>query len=200
MQKISTAFVKAQKEFGPALKTSTNPHFKSKYADLAACIEAVIDALNNNGIALVQQSHHCEDGVIVETLFVHESGEVISGGKFHVVALKKDPQGYGSAMTYARRYSLQAACGIAPEDDDGNRAVAPTPTVQKPTIQKPTKPVAEPLERKLRTKEELLKIINEASSPEILAVFWKALTLEERDLVRDEASVKGTELKAAKDA
>jgi hypothetical protein len=198
MQKISTAFVKAQKEFGPALKTSTNPHFKSKYADLAACIEAVIDALNNNGIALVQQSHHCEDGVIVETLFVHESGEVISGGKFHVVALKKDPQGYGSAMTYARRYSLQAACGIAPEDDDGNRAVAPTPTVQKPTIQKPTKPVAEPLERELRTKKELLKIINEASSPEILAVFWRTLTADECDLVRDEVTVKGTELKAAK--
>ncbi len=195
MQKISTAFVKAQKAFGPALKTSTNPHFKSKYADLAACVEAVIDALNDNGIALVQQSHHCEDGVIVETLFIHESGEVISGGKFHVVASKQDPQGYGSAMTYARRYSLQAACGIAPEDDDGNRSVAPPPTVQKPT-----KPVAEPLERKLRTKEELLKIINEASSPEILAVFWKALTPDERELVRDEASVKGTQLKAAKDA
>ena len=195
MQKISTAFVKAQKAFGPALKTSTNPHFKNKYADLAACVEAVIDALNDNGIALVQQSHHCEDGVIVETLFIHESGEVISGGKLHVVALKQDPQGYGSAMTYARRYSLQAACGIAPEDDDGNRTVAPPPAVQKPT-----KPVAEPLERKLRTKEELLKIINEASSPEILAVFWKALTPDERELVRDEASVKGTQLKAAKDA
>jgi hypothetical protein len=195
MQKISTAFVKAQKAFGPALKTSTNPHFKSKYADLAACVEAVIDALNDNGIALVQQSHHCEDGVIVETLFIHESGEVISGGKFHVVASKQDPQGYGSAMTYARRYSLQAACGIAPEDDDGNRSVAPPPTVQKPT-----KPVAEPLKRELRTKEELLKIINEASSPEILAVFWKALTPDERELVRDEASVKGTQLKAAKDA
>jgi hypothetical protein len=107
MQKIATALVKAQKAFGPALKSSTNPHFKSKYADLAACIEAVIDALNNNGIALVQQSHHCEDGVIIETLFIHESGETISGGKLHVVASKQDPQGYGSAMTYARRYALK---------------------------------------------------------------------------------------------
>ena len=122
MQKIATALVKAQKAFGPALKSSTNPHFKSKYADLAACIEAVIDALNNNGIALVQQSHHCEDGVIIETLFIHESGETISGGKFHVVASKQDPQGYMSALTYARRGSLMAACGIAPEDDDGNAA------------------------------------------------------------------------------
>jgi hypothetical protein len=93
MQKIATALVKAQKAFGPALKSSTNPHFKSKYADLAACIEAVIDALNNNNIALVQQSHHCEDGVIIETLFIHESGETISGGKFHVVApVSKTPR------------------------------------------------------------------------------------------------------------
>jgi hypothetical protein len=83
------------------------PHFKSKYADLAACIEAVIDALNNNGIALVQQSHHCEDGVIIETLFIHESGETISGGKLQLRAMKQDPHGfmYGSAMTYARRYA-----------------------------------------------------------------------------------------------
>ena len=120
MKNISTALVKAQKEFGPALKTSTNPHFKSKYADLAACVEAVIDSLNNNGIMLMQQSHLCEDGVIVETIFLHESGEQISGGKLHVPTAKHDPQGYGSALSYARRYSLMAACGIAPEDDDGN--------------------------------------------------------------------------------
>jgi hypothetical protein len=60
--------------------------------------------------------------VIVETVFVHESGETFSAGKLHVPAAKQDPQGYGSALTYARRYSLMAACGIAPEDDDGNAA------------------------------------------------------------------------------
>jgi hypothetical protein len=94
MQKIATALVKAQKAFGPALKSSTNPHFKSKYADLAACIEAVLDALNNNDIALVQQSHDCADGVIIETLFIHESGETISGGKFHVRGPQARPQGF----------------------------------------------------------------------------------------------------------
>lgn len=123
MQKIASALVKAQKAFGPALKTNTNPHFRSKYADLSACVEAVIDALNDNGIALVQQTHECENGVIVETVFVHDSGEVLSCGKLHVPATKHDAQGYGSALTYARRYSLMAACGIAPEDDDGNAAV-----------------------------------------------------------------------------
>lgn len=122
MKNIATAFVKAQRDFAPALKTSTNPHFKSKYADLAACVEAVIDALNTNGIAMIQRTHDDETGVTVETVFIHESGETIESGRLHVPAAKNEPQGYGSALTYARRYSLMAACGIAPEDDDGNSA------------------------------------------------------------------------------
>jgi hypothetical protein len=122
MDKIASALVKAQKAFGPALKTSNNPHFKSRYADLSACIEAVIDGLNSNGIALIQKQHPSESGVAVETIFVHESGETFSAGILSVPAAKQDPQGYGSALTYARRYSLMAACGIAPEDDDGNAA------------------------------------------------------------------------------
>ena len=124
MKEMASAFVKAQKEFGPALKTSTNPHFKSRYADLSTCIEAVIDALNNNGIALIQKTHQDQNGVTVETLFLHESGESMTCGLLHVPASKSDPQGYGSALTYARRYSLMSACGIAPEDDDGNAASA----------------------------------------------------------------------------
>jgi len=119
---IASAFVKAQRAFGPALKTSTNPHFRSKYADLSNCIEAVIDALNANGIGLMQRTYESKDGVMVETIFVHESGEVMECGLLHVPAAKQDPQGYGSALTYARRYSLLAATGLAPEDDDGNSA------------------------------------------------------------------------------
>jgi len=119
---IAAAFVKAQRAFGPALKSSTNPHFKSRYADLAACVEAVIGALNDNGIALVQKSYDCENGLMVETMFVHESGEMLECGILHFPASKADPQGHMSALTYARRGSLMAACGIAPEDDDGNSA------------------------------------------------------------------------------
>jgi hypothetical protein len=122
MKEVSAALVRAQRAFGPALKSATNPHFKSRYADLAACVEAVIDALNANGLALIQKQHPADGGVAVETIFVHESGESLSAGILQVPAAKQDPQGYGSALTYARRYSLMAACGIAPEDDDGNRA------------------------------------------------------------------------------
>jgi hypothetical protein len=122
MKNIATALVKAQKQFGPALKTSTNPHFRSRYADLSACVEAVVDALNANGIYLLQKNYDCTDGVMVETVFVHESGEMLECGIVHFPAVKHDPQGYASALTYARRYSLMASCGIAPEDDDGNAA------------------------------------------------------------------------------
>lgn len=141
MKEIAAALVKAQKGYGAALKTSSNPHFRSKYADLAACVEAVIDSLNSNGVALVQVTHECDSGVIVETQFIHESGEVFSAGKLHVPASKIDAQGYGSALTYARRYSLMAACGIAPEDDDGNSAVAATP---KPAPKPAPKQMIEP--------------------------------------------------------
>lgn len=142
MKEISSALVKAQRAFGPALKTSSNPHFKSRYADLAACVEAVIDGLNQHGIFLMQSSHLCEDGVIVETVFIHESGEQISAGKLHVPASKQDAQGYGSALTYARRYALMAACGIAPEDDDGNATRKPEPKreTEKPPAESQGKP------------------------------------------------------------
>ena len=122
MKNIASALVRAQRGFAPALKTSTNPHFRSKYVDLAGCIEAVVDALNAAGIALIQRTFEDNTGVTVETVFVHESGEMLECGKLHVPASKQDPQGYGSALTYARRYSLMAAAGIAPEDDDGNGA------------------------------------------------------------------------------
>jgi hypothetical protein len=131
-QKAAFAFVRAQAGFGAALKTSTNPHFKSRYADLSACVEAVIDSLHKNGFALLQKTHECETGVAVETILMHESGEQISGGILRVPASKLDPQGYGSALTYARRYSLMAVCGIAPEDDDGNAASKPKKPMQIP--------------------------------------------------------------------
>ena len=128
--KIAQAFVKAKKEFSPAFKEKTNPAFRSKYADLGACLEAVNDALLNNGIALYQETFDVESGVTVETVLLHESGETMRCGKLHVPSAKQDPQGYGSALTYARRYSLMAACGIAPEDDDGNAAVKAKPDVK----------------------------------------------------------------------
>lgn len=119
MKQIAAAFIAAKRAFAPALKNSVNPHLKAKYADLSACIEAVDSAFLDNGIVMYQETFECERGVLVETVLLHESGESIRCGKLHVPAAKSDAQGYGSALTYARRYSLMAACGIAAEDDDG---------------------------------------------------------------------------------
>jgi hypothetical protein len=130
---IATALVKAQSEYGPALKSSENPHYKSRYADLASCIDAVVGSLNKNGIALMQRVLPSSSGVTVETIFIHTSGETISSGPLHVPVQKNDAQGYGSALTYARRYSLMSACGIAPEDDDGNAATSASAPTSKGT-------------------------------------------------------------------
>lgn len=164
MKAIASALVKAQREFGPALKTSTNPHFRSKYADLSACVEAVIDALNNNGIYLMQLTDEHENGVKVSTVFVHESGEQISGGSLYMPAAKHDPQGFASALSYARRYSLMAACSIAPEDDDGNAATqsAPPKAAPKATPPAPPKPpAATPKKVEGQDKEWQLKVSTE---------------------------------------
>lgn len=122
MKQIAAALIQAKKAFGPVLKDKTNPAFRSKYADLSACLEAVDGACLKADIALYQETSEDATGVTVETVFLHASGEALRCGKLHVPASKQDPQGYGSALTYARRYSLLTACGIAAEDDDGNAA------------------------------------------------------------------------------
>lgn len=152
MKQVAAALVKAQKEFGPALKTSTNPHFRTKYADLSACIEAVVDGLNNNGIFLMQLTDEHPDGIKIQTVFIHESGEQMVSGWLFVPAAKADPQGFGSALTYARRYSLMTACGIAPEDDDANSTrppalKAPAPPVPVPKVVQPVAAPAAPAKK-----------------------------------------------------
>jgi hypothetical protein len=127
MKEIASALVKAQKAFGPALKQSTNPHFKSKYVDLASCVESVIGALNDNGIFLSQHTYEHNEGIVIETVFTHESGEQMNCGRLFFPANKHDPQGFMSCLTYIRRASLMTATGQSPEDDDGNATVKKEP-------------------------------------------------------------------------
>lgn len=131
MKEIFGALAKAQGQFEAAFKGSQNPQFRSKYAALDACVDAVRPALNSNGIFLTQTIETVEMGVVIETVFAHESGEMYVGGKLFMPVSKQDAQGYGSAISYGRRYSLLTACGVAPEEDDGNAAVVAKP-VAKP--------------------------------------------------------------------
>ncbi len=132
---LASALVKAQAEIEGATKDKVNPHFRSKYADLGAVVDAVKPALVKHGLAYVQVSHDREHAAAVETLIVHTSGETLSCGVMSVPVSKGDAQGFGSALTYARRYGLMAAFGVAPEDDDGNAAAAAKPTPNTPTQQ-----------------------------------------------------------------
>lgn len=119
---LASSMAAAFAEIEAATKSADNPFFKSKYADLGAIIGTVKPALVKHRLFFTQHCHPSEDGVIVETVLHHAGGESMSMGKLYVPANKRDPQGFGSAQTYARRYALQTAFGVPTEDDDGNAA------------------------------------------------------------------------------
>lgn len=122
----------AQAQMGRALKDSKNPHFKSTYADLASVMDACIPALTANGIAVIQPTGEDEMGRFVKTILVHgESGESAEC-RVPLIVAKNDMQGFGSAVTYARRYGLMSMAGVAPDDDDGNAAAKSPPKEEKP--------------------------------------------------------------------
>ena len=131
MKELFTALALAQAEMEAATKDSNNPFFKSKYADLNSVMGAVKPALAKHGLAFVQVCHDAENAAKIETVIVHKSGEQMSCGAVSVPVGKHDAQGYGSALTYARRYSLAAAFGVGAEDDDGNAAVKSTSNNKK---------------------------------------------------------------------
>ena len=122
IKQLSAALLKAQRSIKFASKDAKNPHFKSTYADLPAVIDAIKPALNDAGIVFLQTFSPSETGFIaVTTRLMHETGEWIEDTAT-VPLPKSDPQGYGSAATYARRYSLAAITGLYQDDDDGNAA------------------------------------------------------------------------------
>ena len=119
---IAAALVKAQAQFKVCIKDSNNPFFKSKYADLSTCMEAVKESLVENGLAILQLPADNDRGIVLlETVLLHVSGEWISS-LLPMPTAKSDPQAFGAAITYARRFALCSILGLTPEDDDGNSA------------------------------------------------------------------------------
>ena len=131
-KELSAAMAKAFGQIEGAVKGKTNPAFRSKYADLAAVTDAIKPALAEHGLWYRQVLHPVESGVCVETIIHHASGQSLACGPLHLPASKQDAQGYGSALTYARRYSLMAAFAVPAEDEDGQAAVQRLPAAQKP--------------------------------------------------------------------
>ena len=140
---LAAALAKAQAEMSNAIKSSENPHFKSRYADLAEVLNTVRPVMAKHGIAVLQMPSFAAGVASVETMMMHSSGEWISNTCSAPVS-KQDAQGVGSAITYLRRYSLAAFAGIAQEDDDANAAVGQR---QAPATAKPAEKPALPDDR-----------------------------------------------------
>lgn len=123
INELAAAMAKFQAEVKPAVKGSSNPYFKSKYADLQACWDCCREALVKNGLSVAQGSRENNGEVVtIDTRLMHASGQWLESS-LTMKPAKADPQGVGSAVTYGRRYSLAAILGlVADEDDDGNAA------------------------------------------------------------------------------
>jgi len=115
---LAAALCKAQSQMGGAAKSADNPFFKSKYADLGSVVHAIKQPFADNGLSYVQFPISTNSAIGVVTRLMHESGEWMEQD-YYLPLQKLDPQAAGSAITYARRYSLQAVAGIPAEDDDG---------------------------------------------------------------------------------
>jgi hypothetical protein len=174
---LALALSAAQGVLENVKKTTENPFFKKMYSDLASCWDTIREPLSNNKLSIIQTTDPDDTHVIVETTLLHGSGQWVSG-TIKMTPVKRDPQGFGSAMTYARRYGLMAIIGLAPEEDDGNDACKPqkgngnkTPSSKHPAKEKKKEITAEYLESYI---DEHIKT---NQSPEKLEEGW-ALNVE----------------------
>lgn len=157
IDKLAAALCLAQSEFGEAAKTKTNPHLKSKYADLGDVWDAAKDSLTRNELSVAQVFVPSDSGFLaLETVLLHSSGQYISG----IITMplqKPDPQGYGAAATYARRYALSAILGICADDDDDGHSASqvnrPAPSRQEVNRGAPPTRQQEKIERNVAAVE-----------------------------------------------
>lgn len=125
-QTLAEALAAAQSEITDPAKDAVNPHFRSRYADLATVLKTVRPVLAKHGIALTQTTQIL-DGALVLVTRLHWRDEELAG-YYPISPTKADPQGYGSALTYARRYTIQAIVGVAADDDDDGNAASAAPS------------------------------------------------------------------------
>jgi hypothetical protein len=172
IKELATALAKAQGQMSAAKKDESNPFFKSKYADLASVVDAIKKPLADNGLSYSQMTDVQDDGVYVETILMHSSGEWIMGRLKMPVTKPNDPQALGSAMTYCRRFSLQSACGVPSSDDDGNAATG------KPGVHRPTDGAEERITEQQRVKvkgivDEMRDLLGAGETLSAVAVYEK---------------------------
>jgi hypothetical protein len=195
--KLIGALIKAYSDITSAEFDKVNPHFKSKYASLESVIKAVKPSLLKHGILYRQVSKYTENGICIETIF-HGHGEELGTGEIFLPVDKRTAQGFGSALTYARRYSLSLACGIgSEEDDDGNQAekeVGKKPVPKKDPEPKKEEPVKE------EPKQEDDFDYNEAWANAFVDGFLKVVTIAETpEEVKGQYKANAEQIKVLKD-
>jgi hypothetical protein len=156
IKNLAEAMAQAQGAMGAAIKGSSNPFFKSKYADLGSVIEAIKPHFAANGLSYVQFPVSGESSVGVTTRLMHSSGEWLQQDYFIPLG-KMDAQAAGSAITYARRYALQSIAGIPSEDDDGNAATQAAPAVPKTVTKAQAKIISDLIQK---TESDLERFCN----------------------------------------
>tara|TARA_R100001015_G_C4620008_1_gene176866 strand:- start:107 stop:688 length:582 start_codon:yes stop_codon:yes gene_type:complete len=174
---IHEAFCAAQQKIGGARKTSTNPHFKSKYADLKECFNACSDILNEYGIHISQPTMQEGDLFVIRTILTHTSGEAMQDFGVPIVGwqgAKNPAQAFGSGQTYARRYGLCGMVGIAPEDDDGESLTQDKPQAPKTITTDQASEIKNLIKESNQDVEKLLAYTDNATSvDEMPAKFYE---------------------------
>lgn len=158
MNELFAALCKAQVIMKPAIFNKTNPHLKNRYADFTSCMDACRQPLASNGLALLQFTETENGEIFLCTMLGHTSGQWIKS-KFPLITAKKDSQGYGAAMTYAKRYTLSSMIGLVSDDDDddGETSVGRGNCSNKPVQQEKATPPA-PQEKKMISAHQILQI------------------------------------------
>jgi len=177
---LAAALSKAQADITGALKDSSNPFFKSKYADLASCWDACRKQLSANGLSVIQTTQMTDHGLMLVTILAHSSGEWVSG-QMPVLTKDPSPQGQGSGITYARRYALAAIVGLAQIDDDAEAAQArhkPEPQIDPDVVA---------LINNAQTVDELTKLFKRLSNEQRLT-HMAAFTARKKELNGPEAA------------
>ena len=194
---LSTALAKCQGSMVAVKKEAVNPFFKSKYATLDSIWDVIRKPLSTNELSVVQTLRIADGVTVMETTLMHSSGEFVRG-EMPLNPVKDDPQGLGSAISYARRYSLSAILGVvSDEDDDGNSASPkqskPTQTAKEskpiPTAAQPaqtaTGGITAPQNRKIQAMCKDMEIDKDSYHAYLTAAFGKGST---KDLTKKEAS------------
>lgn len=196
---LATALVKAQSEFRDPSMDATNPHFRSRFVSLKGVLDAVRPALHKHGIALVQEIDFDGERSFVRTILLHTSGQSVESRCPILTSKPNDPQAMGSAITYARRYSVAAICGVAPsdEDDDGEAAVVRSAPRQVPSEKPKDAPPFESLEEAMEAIKSSTNMLKLAAVAERMAAS-KSLSDFERDTARNAWLDKKAQLATAK--